>query len=415
MRKPYSCLILCLILSVAGTAGAEVSVFYQPDSGYLRVEGQLTIQPTVAPLSLLIFPNAQITEFWVEGLEDYRLERGPQGTLVSFSMGENVHSTLLDLSYEGFLPLKGDHIILNRDTLWFPEFSFPISPPTFTAELPLEWEISVGNELHREVKNFSSLIKWQPLAQSYPQFTVDRSGPLQKEETATLETPQPIMKPQPEPQGEQQPPTAEFLSRIQIQVARLVNLINTRDVQGIESLVNTALQKQGLPKYLASVPKTYGGTTSEFLTEPTFAEEPFQVVFITQKGSRFLATMSWQETDGTMILQTFSLIPAGQQIPLVIKQSLTAFIQSLHTAVQMGNKTKLESSINSERPVELISEFLSTLNTDVTWEVKYVALEPLSITVLIPHSPRTKLLLNVGLVPGEEDWLIDTLDVVPLR
>ena len=157
MKKLYFYSILCLLLCLGGIATAEVKVFYLPDNGYLRVEGQLAMEPSSAPLSFLVFPNAQITEFWVEGLENYQIERGAQGTVVTFSVGTLAHSPILDLSYEGFLSLKGNQITLDRDTLWFPEFSFPVRPPTFTAELPQEWEINMVQRLHSEVKSTSWL------------------------------------------------------------------------------------------------------------------------------------------------------------------------------------------------------------------------------------------------------------------
>ena len=412
MKKSSLFILLGMILCLASVAQAEMNIFYLPDNGYLRVEGELLMEPTFGPLSLLIFPNAQITEFWVEGLQTYQVERGAQGTLITFSLGEVVNPSRLDLAYEGFLPQRGDQITLDRDTLWFPEFSFPVKPPTFTLESPLDWEVEVPKELQRELKKNSVLISWQTPSQSYPQFSMERRG----FELGKGEADQTTLVPEPElPVRELPPVQEEFLSKIQIQVARLVNLINARNLEGLENIISVPLQEQGLPHYLVNVPKTFGQLTSEFHTQPTYAEEPFQVIIGTQKGSQFLATMSWQEINGIMVLQTFSLIPAGLGVPEVVEQSLTEFVQTLQQATEAGNKDRLELAINPKGRVEQISEFFSTLNTEQVWEIKYIALEPLSITVLVPHSSETKLLLNMGLSPGEENWLIDTLDVVPLR
>src|SRR5690625_1131178 len=119
MRKRLL-LPLLLFLLLNGVCQAQVDVYYLPDSGFLRVTGEVIIEPTNTSLSFLVFPMAQITEFWTDNLVDYSIQRGPNGTLVNFSIRQ-AHPQSLSFSYEGFLEPETRQIILGPDQLWFPE------------------------------------------------------------------------------------------------------------------------------------------------------------------------------------------------------------------------------------------------------------------------------------------------------
>lgn len=401
MKKTTLIFTVVLVFCFVGLAQGAVQVYYLPDSGFLKVEGKLTIEPSLGQLSFLVFPHAQITEFWVDGLKTYELERVTHGTLVTFSLRDQVQETSLNLSYEGFLPLQGEKVILDRDTLWFPEFSFPIKTSIASTEVPVEWEV-VEQGLKNNYPQLIISRKRNEVETGFTEATFE--GQIQVEPTLDIQT-----------YGDQTPTQAEFLSKIQIQVSRLVNLINLRNQEGLETIIGGNLQKKGLPKYLVSVPESYGPITSEFLSSPTFIEEPFEVAFSTQKGPKFLAKMSWQEVEGIMVLESFSLTPLGQPIPPVVEESLTEFVSLLQTALKNNELQSLRSLISSDAKLEQFVEFLTSLNTNETWEIQYVALDPLNITVLVNQSKEARLLLDIGLSIGEKNWLIDTLNVIPLR
>ncbi len=63
-----------------------------------------------------------------------------------------------------------------------------------------------------------------------------------------------------------------------------------------------------------------------------------------------------------------------------------------------------------------VLKFLLSLNARIPWSVEYAVLDPFTITVFVPHaeSTNTKLLLHMGLTPGEHHWLIHRLEVIPV-
>lgn len=402
MRKTSLMLTLALVVCLGTLAHASVSVFFMPDSGYLKVAGQITIEPTVETMMLLLFPHAQITEFWIEGLQTYELERVTQGTLINFTLAQPGQENILSLSYEGFLPLQGDQINLDRDTLWFPEFSFPAKTSIVRAEVPQGWDVTLFDQ-----KN------------NYPTLTITRlNGENEvKFSESNLEVPEEKTPLDLKLSPSLAPTQEEFLSKIQIQVTRLVNQINLRNLQGLQNIIGDQLKTKGLPSYLATLPKSYGTISSEFRSTPSFPEEPFQIVLSTQKGPRFLATMSWLEQEDRMLLEEFSLTPLGQAIPLVVEESLAEFVEQIQTASQNQDRDFLLSMIDNHSSIDeyKIAEFIINLNSAQQWELRYISLDPLSITIVVKQTTESSLLLNVGLLPGEDHWLIKTLDVIPLR
>ena len=152
MRKGLLAVILLLLLG--GAVDAEVQVLFLPDSGFLRVHGEVVMEPITSSPSFMLFPTAQITELWADELMEYTTERGAHGTMVSLSLRE-VRSQTLSFAYEGFLDLNGTELFLDRDSLWFPEFSFPIDGSQVNMELPSDW-----------------FVEWQSHPPLYPTLTV---------------------------------------------------------------------------------------------------------------------------------------------------------------------------------------------------------------------------------------------------
>ena len=86
MQKYIRCCITVVIIMVCSVpTQAAVNVLFMPESGFLRVEGSITMDPQTTRPSLLLFPNAQITMIWVDGLQDYKVDRGHWNNRYSYS------------------------------------------------------------------------------------------------------------------------------------------------------------------------------------------------------------------------------------------------------------------------------------------------------------------------------------------
>lgn len=402
-------LVLILVLLCGGVAGAEVQVFFLPESGFLRVSGEVIMEPGTSSLSLLVFPTAQITEFWADELLEYQVQRAPHGTVVTFNV-QAVRPQTLSFSYEGFLEPQTALMTMDRDCLWFPEFSFAIQSPLITVQLPLDWEFKadqVADQVFESAEQGSyRVVKWRGAHETYPAFTVSNTTPTLAEDTPTDES----------RFSQGIPVVEEFSARIQMQVTRMINAIDQRNPADLATLLSSQLQEQGLAQYLGSLPRYYGRVTGEFLTEPRHEQDEFKVILSTERGFRYEASMAWQENAGRMELQVFRLTPDELPIPRELLSSMEDFVQELRWAVYTKNRTKLTSFVdtNIAQGQSQVVEFLANLGTDQPWSVEYAALEPFSLTILVPHSPNISLLLNVGLTPGEYHWLISRLEVIPL-
>lgn len=398
-------LIFLFIFLWSALAQGQVNVFFLPDSGYIRVEAEVTINPKIPSLSLMLFPNAQITEFWADELEKYQIERGPQSTIVSFSV-KHLQSQKLNFSYEGFLSPQGELVAMDRDSLWFPEFSFAIDNPKLVLQIPSEWSWLVGQEYTYFEQGASQIIQWQGRSQNYPVFFLARDTSFLPSDYSVFGNEQPV------PEAVFQ--IEEYLSKLQMQVSRLTSSMNRRNIDELAILMNDSLQQEGLAQYLASIPLHYGRITSEFLTQPRHLTDSFHVLFSTEKGPRFKGSMVWDEPQGRVELQTFSLTPYGFTASGELFQALEDFVKRLEEAVQMEDRATLHSLVDADPQSEVIVDFFASLSAQSPWPIHYIALEPFAITILVPHAENTKLLLNVGLRPTEEGFLINSLDVVPL-
>lgn len=394
MRKiPLTLLILILLGS---TARGQVQVFYLPESGFMRVEGQIKIEPSQTSLSCVMFPGAQITEFWADEMAEYQIEPGPRGTMVAFRIYKPGLQTLT-FSYEGFLDPKTTQVTLGRDNLWFPEFGFPIKAPLITMELPAGWELMFEHSLEKSAEKTFRV-------SGYPIVTVTNTNITWSEK---------LPFPQDNKPSANEILAQEYLSKTQMQVTRLTTAMSHRHETEIRTLLGVELLEKGLAQYLASLPRYYGGVTSEFLTKPSRGHDEFQVRFSTEKGPQFLASMVWQEKDAGIKLEKFRLTPYGFQVPDELFASLEVFLRHLEWVVQAKNQVQLKALIADNLDQDHLVEFFISLGVLTPWSIQYTALEPFGITVFVPHSRDLKLLLNIGLIPGEQNWLIHSLEVIP--
>lgn len=373
MRKGL--LIMFLLLLLGGIAEAEVQVFFLPESGFLRVHGEVMMRPVSSTPSFLVFPTAQITELWADELVAYDVQRGSHGTVVTLTLRQ-ARPQLFSFAYEGFLNLENIQGFLDRNSLWFPEFSFPIDSVEVKVELPEHWK----------------LVSWQSEPPRYPAFTFqDGRG----DQLAQVIPRAPVVD--------------EFASRVQMQVSRLTTAINQRNATEIEALLGPALKETRLASYLASLPLSEGQITSE-------VRDQFTVIFATNRGLRYQASLLWQERAGRLELQSFQLRPQGAPIPPDLLRSTEDFTRQLRLAVQAGNRAQLLSflDINIAQGQTQVAEFLLGLNATLPWSVEYAILDPFTITVLVPHADSTKFLLHLVLTPGDYNWLIQRLEVIPV-
>lgn len=397
--------VLLFIVFVSSMAHGQVNVYFLPESGYLRVQGEINIKPSSPNLAFIVFPNAQITEFWAKDLGTYQIDRSGQATVVNFGL-KTLQPQTLSFAYEGFLAPQGQLVTFDRDSLWFPEFSFAMDDPEILLQIPTGWSWLVPTELATWQQGASQMVSWQGRSKAYPSFYLTNDPSLLTKDLGM-------------PGEEKAFPenlilTEEYLSKLQMQVARLTNAMNARNDAELTLLMQSELQQKGLAKYLASLPLNYGKIRSEFLSHPLYLEDSFRVLFTTDTGLRFQATMTWEELHGRIQLGTFALTPAGFAAPEHLSQALEDFVSRLKEAVETEDRAKLRSFLNTNLDPEMTVEFLASLRTENPWTLQYVALEPFRITILVPHSAATKLLLNLELSPGEEDWLINSLDVIPL-
>ncbi len=375
MRKGL--LIMMLIILLGGVAEAGVQVFFLPDSGFLRVHGEVTMRPASSSPSFLLFPTAQITELWADELGEYTVQRGSHGTMVTLSL-LRVRPQTLSFSYEGFLDLEGTELFLDRNSLWFPEFSFPIEETQVEVDLPSDW----------------ILVEWQSYPPMYPALVVrDTKDGISENEVHDA------------------PVVDEFTSRLQMQTSRLTTAINHRNVAEIEALLSPTLREAGLARYLANLPSSHGQVTGELLDQ-------FTIMLSTERGFRFQASVIWQERSGRLELESLQLRPLTLQVPEELLDSARKFARELHEAVQIKDKEQLLQLLDpsiAQGQMEVL-EFLLSLNTLVPWSVEHAILDPFTITLYVPpaQDTNTKLLLNMGLTPGERHWLIHRLEVIPV-
>lgn len=408
MKKRLMFVFIFLVFC-STAAKAQVNVTIQPESGFLQVDAEIGFDSSITDLSFKIFPSAQLTEIRAENLSGYSVSYDPEFIKIdaSFSGSENKQAfddddvdkmQTLNISYEGFIYLDDSSLLMDYATLWFPVFSVPIQDPIISVRLPEKWEVISANIMDVTERDSFNITTWK----GGSVFTV-RQKPLKSSD---------VKRSHAEIGTEIAP---ELLSRIQVQVLRLVNSISKRQEEEIMIQLGDDLKDSDLATYLASLPFSYGTVGSKFLSEPGFMEDEFQILLSTDVGREFLATMAWKDYGGKLRLEKFILTPYGSWVPEELRAFLDNFVQRLRYAVETRDFKRIETFLDLEVNRKEIKELILSLNTQNAWSLQYVVAEPLSLTILVPHSDNLRLLLNMGLIPGEDDWLINSFDVVPLN
>lgn len=414
-------LLLLLLFSFCGVIQAQVDVFYLPDSGFLRVSGDVTLNPSTTELSFVVFPGAQITEFWADDLIDYAIERRSHQTEVHFNLRQARRQNL-SFSYEGFVEPELAQVFLGRDQLWFPELSFPVEPPHFTLQIPLIWEFQGDNVFDTEKHGSFQIVHWTPDLTSYPNFQARNITIATAEAPEVSEVPEVLVEIPVEnveievPQKPTRSPVEELIARVEMQITRLTNAINQRDERGVEQILTDSLQEKGLAHYLASLPWYYGKVVSERVNNPVDAADEFQVLFSTDRGHRFLASMVWHEGGDWPKLEAFRLVPFEGEIPSEVVASVEDFLLRLQSALRVADTEELEALLAPDlaQGKQPVMEFLSSLTTSQRWSYQQITMEPFSVVVLVPHSENSRFLLHLELTPGLQHWLIQSIQIFPL-
>ncbi|MGB3957586.1 MAG: hypothetical protein WBM05_05990 [Limnochordia bacterium] len=413
MRRSLAVLLLCLLLSA--TAAASIHVFYLPESGFLRVSGEVILKPETASQSLLLFPEAHVTEFWADSLVEYSVERSAHGTAVIFALRELGPQTIT-FSYEGLVEPQLHEAVLGRDQLWLPEFTAPVEEWTVVLQLPEEWEVAAGEVVQLDAEGTFQLIHLAPSA-GYPTVKLlSRAAALEE----LAQNGEAAAEPVEEEEAEAELPTESprptgIASRIQLQINRFTRALNQRSLTELSELLSPALREKGLAQYLASLPMYFGTVTSEVVQVPEDPSGTYVVVFSTERGPRYTAAMAWQETAGFLQMYHFHLTPAAPDVPQEIRDSCAQFVQDLQAALADQDRSALEALFAPDlrQDPAATADLLFALAEGAQWEIVQISLEPFAVIVVVPTG-STSLLLQLDLTPGLYHWLLKGLQIVPL-
>jgi len=415
MKK--SLIVLLSVLLLWGTAEARIDVFYLPESGFLRVSGEVVIEPEAASVSFLIFPTAHLTEFWADGLVEYSVQRYPHSTAVSFAVRE-VQTQTVTFAYEGLVEAQLRAAVLGPDQLWLPQFTVPVQTSTVTLQLPENWEVVAGDIQAVEKQGAFQTIQLEP-SSLYP--TVELANTAEAPEPAEAGTDEaepilPLEDQEPEPEREESAELDELGARIQIQINRFTRALNNRSLADLTELISADLQQEGLADYLASLPQYFGRISSAVLEVPADPNGAYVVLFSTERGTHYTAVMAWQETAGSLQLHEFRLVPQEAEVPPEIAESCAFFVRELQTALRAENRSRLETLLAPDLrqdPSEVM-DFLFSLDSTGDWKIEQITLEPFTVTIPVPTAQGAKLLLQLDLTPGQYNWLLRGVQVVPL-
>lgn len=417
MKRSICVVLFCLLCW--GTAKAQVEVFYLPESGFLRVSGEVTIRPEAASLSLLIFPTAHLTEFWADHLVEYSVQRYDHGTAVNFVVRE-VRPQTVTFAYEGLVEPKFKEAVLGPGQLWLPEFTVPVEEYAVVLQLPSHWTVVAGEVEDTQAQGAFQRVQLAP-ASGYPTITMTSTAAEPEEAPAAAE----LSERDETPLGSEaevetdEPPSqirGELQARVRLQINRFTRALSQRSLAELNELISPALQQEGLAQYLASLPLYYGTVSSEVLEVPEEPDGTYQVSLATERGPRFTAAMTWQETGGALQLVQFRLAPAAQEVPREIATSCEAFVRELQAAVGTDNQARLEALLapDLKQDRSQVLSFLESLETSAAWSVQQVAVDPFAVRVLVPTPAGNPLLVELELTPGQYNWLLKGLVVVPL-
>ena len=98
--------------------------------------------------------------------------------------------------------------------------------------------------------------------------------------------------------------------------------------------------------------------------------------------------------------------------------SVQRFAEDLRLFVQTKQRDQILQAIEPgiAQGQEEIAEFLLSLNGAEMWTVTLTeeTVDPFTVTLLVPQSETTTFLLYLGLTPGTTQWLIQSLQIIPV-
>lgn len=418
-------LIVAALFCAAGQVHAQIQAFLLPESNFLRVEGELAIAPTSPRFSLRLFPNAQITALWTEGIADYTVDRGLLGTLVTVRLNDYGSEKMLYLGYEGFVDYGAeDPLILDRDRLWFPEFSIPTAEPELELIVPEGWyRLEVYNPGYPTVVlSRDSEMEWElDLALQPVEPEVEHSPLLPSEPEPELELePEPLPLPSPSQQEVALTVIPDALyDEVSNLVLRLDTAISQRDEALLRELVGQELQADGLVDYFTAAPQQILPVESQIRTLVVEGAEGYVEATIFSRGQPLYDTeMHWAGDGlGSWVLTEFSMHPHTPSAPQALLDSLRGFADQLQRAVATGSAPHIEELVGITDPQERAAavKLLMDLNTAEPWEVFVVEPHQFRLLTLIRHSPRTHVAASLRLMPDPTGWRIAALEALPVN
>lgn len=408
-------LVTCAVFLCASTfAHAQIQAFIMPESGFLRVDGQVTINPTGPQFSLRLFPGAQLTVLWTEGIEDYSIDRGYLGTVVTVRMREYGSERVLHLAYEGFLAEQTDPLTLGRDSLWFPEFSIPMQVSEFFISHSDGWHL-------------------YQLEDSYPVLVLSTQAELDITKVQMAQEPvlpaQPLPPPEepeiPEtPAVEPPPPPISMAIRTDGPAQELSGLIvlwdeavSARDTEFLGAHVSRKLAEQGLVNYLSRVPAWMVPIESQIKSlEMTDADGYLSTVVFSSGKPLYDAYMKWSRVENNWELSEFAMHPHQPGAPQGLIDSISGFVDELQKAVAAGS-TVLEEKLGLPDPAQrqLAVDFFQNLNTTEPWLVVITNPREFHTTILVKHSPRTDVAVELELTAEPTGWRIASFNAYPIN
>lgn len=415
-------LLFAALLCLPAQVQAQLQAFIMPENGFLRVEGELAITPTSPLFSFRLFPEAQITLLWTEGIADYTVERGVLGTLVTVRLNDYGSERILYLGYEGFLNFGlDDPLVLGRDVLWFPEFSIPTADPELELSFPADWHL---------VDTPPTLGYPTLILTRHPDWDWDLELALQQVEPSQPAPQQaPVQAPPalpPASHAEPPRPTVALTvvpdaqhEEVSNFILRLDKAISQRDAGQLAQLVGPKLQADGLIDYFASVPQQILPIESQIKNLVVQGgQADVEATMFSQGQPLYDTKMRWaQDGLGQWVLTEFNMHPHVPPAPEALVNSLHEFVAQLQQAVAADRAPDVEGVLGMEdaRQRQQVMDFLMKLNTTQRWQVFVVEPQEFRLLILVHHSPRTQVLVNLELAPDPTGWRIAAFEALPLN
>lgn len=439
-------LVACAAFLCASTlAHAQIQAFIMPDSGFLRVDGQVTINPAGPQFSLRLFPGAQVTVLWTEGIEDYSIDRGFLGTVVTVRLREYGSARELHLAYEGFLALQNDPLTLGRDSLWFPEFSIPVEVSQFFIQHPDDWHLYQPQDSYPVLVlstqsdldiNKVQIVK-EPIAPAEPppfpdeeapspepaQTELAQIEPMQVEPAQAESIPEPPAA-EPIPSAEPPAPPISLAVRSDGPAGELSNLIvrwdeavSARNVDFLTAHIGAELRKQGLVDYLKNIPSAVLPLESQITNlEITERDGTLTTIMISGGQPLYDAFMVWIKIADGWELQRFTMHPHQPAAPQGLIDSIKGYVRELQEAAAVDREV-IEELLGLPEPAQraIAVSLFQGLNKEEPWQVIVTNPREFRATILVRHSPRTDVAIDLELAAEPTGWRVASFHAYPIN